>query len=170
MIEAYPIYIMNHISNSFTYTVYCLVCTHAYKHTCIQFLFRPRESLLTLFSPSVYSYYTLLHATAWDLNLSPNFINGLILVAYMYINCQFIYRYWFLVFKYTLQGVYVLQDNKFRFLTQISNGKQFMETAPKVCTLITCMGCPSYSYVKYYTIINDYSEWSSVQSKVNANA
>lgn len=94
----------------------------------------------------------------------------LILLAYMYINCQFIYRYWFLVFKYTLQGVYVLQDNKFRFLTQISNGKQFMETAPKVCTLNTCMGCLSYSYVKYYTIINDYSEWSSVQSKVNANA
>ncbi|KAK6181707.1 hypothetical protein SNE40_009510 [Patella caerulea] len=29
------------------------------------------------------------------------------------------------------QGVYVLQDNKFKFLTQISNGKQFMESAPK---------------------------------------
>lgn len=29
------------------------------------------------------------------------------------------------------QGVYVLQDNKFRFLTQISNGKQYMEAAPK---------------------------------------
>ena len=26
----------------------------------------------------------------------------------------------------------MLQDNKFRFLTQISNGKQFMEAAPKV--------------------------------------
>ncbi|XP_022330105.1 trafficking protein particle complex subunit 6b-like isoform X2 [Crassostrea virginica] len=33
------------------------------------------------------------------------------------------------------QGVYVLQDNKFRFLTQISNGKQFMETAPKFLAL-----------------------------------
>ncbi|KAL5009014.1 hypothetical protein ScPMuIL_014595 [Solemya velum] len=29
------------------------------------------------------------------------------------------------------QGVYVLQDNKFRFLTQISNGKQYMDVAPK---------------------------------------
>ncbi|XP_062574620.1 trafficking protein particle complex subunit 6b-like [Saccostrea cucullata] len=29
------------------------------------------------------------------------------------------------------QGVYVLQDNRFRFLTQISNGKQYMESAPK---------------------------------------
>ncbi|XP_025103462.1 trafficking protein particle complex subunit 6B-like [Pomacea canaliculata] len=29
------------------------------------------------------------------------------------------------------QGVYVLQDNKFRFLTQMSNGKQYMEAAPK---------------------------------------
>ncbi|KAL4239101.1 Trafficking protein particle complex subunit 6B [Mactra antiquata] len=29
------------------------------------------------------------------------------------------------------QGVYVLQDNRFRFLTQISNGKQFMDTAPR---------------------------------------
>ncbi|XP_060069009.1 trafficking protein particle complex subunit 6B-like [Ylistrum balloti] len=29
------------------------------------------------------------------------------------------------------QGVYVLQDNKFRFLTQISSGKQYMDAAPK---------------------------------------
>ncbi|ESO86177.1 hypothetical protein LOTGIDRAFT_220856 [Lottia gigantea] len=29
------------------------------------------------------------------------------------------------------QGVYVLQDNRFKFLTQISNGKQYMESAPK---------------------------------------
>lgn len=28
------------------------------------------------------------------------------------------------------QGVYVLQDNKFRFLTQLSNGKQYMDSAP----------------------------------------
>lgn len=33
------------------------------------------------------------------------------------------------------QGVYVLQDNKFRFLTQMSNGKQFMEAAPKFLAL-----------------------------------
>ncbi|XP_031567324.1 trafficking protein particle complex subunit 6b-like [Actinia tenebrosa] len=29
------------------------------------------------------------------------------------------------------QGVYVLQDNQFRLLTQISNGKQYTESAPK---------------------------------------
>ncbi|XP_013408541.1 trafficking protein particle complex subunit 6B [Lingula anatina] len=29
------------------------------------------------------------------------------------------------------QGVYVLQDNKFRLLTQISEGKQYMEYAPQ---------------------------------------
>merc|ERR1712136_466237 len=29
------------------------------------------------------------------------------------------------------QGVYVLQDNNFRFLTHLSNGKEFIEHAPK---------------------------------------
>ncbi|XP_064157959.1 trafficking protein particle complex subunit 6B, like [Anguilla rostrata] len=29
------------------------------------------------------------------------------------------------------QGTYVLQDNKFALLTQLSNGKQYMEEAPK---------------------------------------
>ncbi|XP_030854494.1 trafficking protein particle complex subunit 6b [Strongylocentrotus purpuratus] len=29
------------------------------------------------------------------------------------------------------QGVYVLQDNKFRLLTQMSSGKQYMEAAPQ---------------------------------------
>ncbi|XP_064622805.1 trafficking protein particle complex subunit 6b-like [Lineus longissimus] len=29
------------------------------------------------------------------------------------------------------QGVYVLQDNRFRLLTQMSNNKQYMESAPK---------------------------------------
>ncbi|KAL3874352.1 hypothetical protein ACJMK2_037380 [Sinanodonta woodiana] len=33
------------------------------------------------------------------------------------------------------QGVYVLQDNRFRFLTHISNGKQYMEAAPKYLAL-----------------------------------
>ncbi|CAC5408869.1 trafficking protein particle complex subunit 6b-like [Mytilus californianus] len=33
------------------------------------------------------------------------------------------------------QGVYVLQDNKFRFLTQLSNGKQYMDYAPKLLAL-----------------------------------
>lgn len=35
----------------------------------------------------------------------------------------------FLFFK---QGIYVLQDNKFRLLTQMSAGKQYLEHAPKV--------------------------------------
>nr|XP_009913642.1 PREDICTED: trafficking protein particle complex subunit 6B isoform X3 [Haliaeetus albicilla] len=30
------------------------------------------------------------------------------------------------------QGIYVLQDNKFRLLTQMSAGKQYLEHAPKV--------------------------------------
>ncbi|CAH1364628.1 hypothetical protein MTP99_000992 [Tenebrio molitor] len=29
------------------------------------------------------------------------------------------------------QGVYVLQDNGFRFLTKLSNGKQYLEVAPR---------------------------------------
>jgi len=41
----------------------------------------------------------------------------------------------YLIFNFNLiifQGVYVLQDNKFRLLTQISNGKQYTDAAPKV--------------------------------------
>lgn len=30
------------------------------------------------------------------------------------------------------QGTYVLQDNKFALLTQFSNGKQYLDQAPKV--------------------------------------
>ena len=30
------------------------------------------------------------------------------------------------------KGVYVLQDNKFKLLTQMSSGKQYMESAPRV--------------------------------------
>lgn len=30
------------------------------------------------------------------------------------------------------QGTYVLQDNKFCLLTQLSNGKQYLDQAPKV--------------------------------------
>ncbi|XP_052768088.1 trafficking protein particle complex subunit 6B-like [Mya arenaria] len=47
--------------------------------------------------------------------------------------------FWSVVFKKQIdnlrtnhQGVYVLQDNKFRFLTQMSNGKQYMEISPRV--------------------------------------
>lgn len=34
------------------------------------------------------------------------------------------------------QGVYVLQDNAFRFLTHFSNGHQYLEYAPRVGTYI----------------------------------
>lgn len=33
------------------------------------------------------------------------------------------------------QGVYVLQDNSFRFLTKISSGSQYLEFAPRVILL-----------------------------------
>ncbi|KAM9290477.1 trafficking protein particle complex subunit 6B isoform 2-T5 [Cariama cristata] len=46
--------------------------------------------------------------------------------------------FWTTVFKKQIdnlrtnhQGIYVLQDNKFRLLTQISAGKQYLEHAPK---------------------------------------
>lgn len=35
-------------------------------------------------------------------------------------------------FFFLKQGIYVLQDNKFRLLTQMSAGKQYLEHAPKV--------------------------------------
>lgn len=47
--------------------------------------------------------------------------------------------FWSAVFKKQVdnlrtnhQGVYVLQDNKFRFLASISNSRQYLELAPKV--------------------------------------
>lgn len=45
-----------------------------------------------------------------------------------------------------LQGTYVLQDNKFIMLTQLSNGKQYLDQAPKVSAhqyifyIIVCVG------------------------------
>ncbi|XP_076874818.1 trafficking protein particle complex subunit 6b isoform X1 [Brachyhypopomus gauderio] len=46
--------------------------------------------------------------------------------------------FWTCVFKKQIdnlrtnhQGIYVLQDNKFRLLTQLSAGKQYLENAPK---------------------------------------
>ena len=36
------------------------------------------------------------------------------------------------VFLFLEQGIYVLQDNKFRLLTQMSAGKQYLEHASKV--------------------------------------
>lgn len=35
------------------------------------------------------------------------------------------------------QGVYVLQDNAFRFLTNFSNGHQYLEYAPRVSKLLS---------------------------------
>uniref|UniRef100_A0A5F8GG35 Trafficking protein particle complex 6B n=1 Tax=Monodelphis domestica TaxID=13616 RepID=A0A5F8GG35_MONDO len=47
--------------------------------------------------------------------------------------------FWTTVFKKQIdnlrtnhQGIYVLQDNKFRLLTQMSSGKQYLDHAPKV--------------------------------------
>ncbi|KAM6359242.1 trafficking protein particle complex subunit 6B isoform 2-T4 [Alca torda] len=47
--------------------------------------------------------------------------------------------FWTTVFKKQIdnlrtnhQGIYVLQDNKFRLLTQMSAGKQYLEHAPKL--------------------------------------
>ena len=34
------------------------------------------------------------------------------------------------------QGVYVLQDNRFKMLTQLSNSKQYLEAAPRVSTCL----------------------------------
>ncbi|XP_075937822.1 trafficking protein particle complex subunit 6b isoform X3 [Anarhichas minor] len=48
--------------------------------------------------------------------------------------------FWTCVFKKQIdnlrtnhQGIYVLQDNKFRLLSQLSAGKQYLEHAPKMC-------------------------------------
>ncbi|XP_068938412.1 trafficking protein particle complex subunit 6B isoform X4 [Petaurus breviceps papuanus] len=48
--------------------------------------------------------------------------------------------FWTTVFKKQIdnlrtnhQGIYVLQDNKFRLLTQMSAGKQYLDHAPKDC-------------------------------------
>ncbi|KZS13441.1 Trafficking protein particle complex subunit 6B [Daphnia magna] len=52
--------------------------------------------------------------------------------------------FWSAVFKKQVdnlrtnhQGVYVLQDNKFRFLASISNSRQYLELAPKYL-VFTC--------------------------------
>ncbi|KAG7278658.1 hypothetical protein CRUP_014013 [Coryphaenoides rupestris] len=39
---------------------------------------------------------------------------------------------------HNVQGTYVLQDNKFALLTQLSNGKQYLEDAPKVYLAYSC--------------------------------
>uniref|UniRef100_A0A8C0BDL9 Trafficking protein particle complex 6B n=1 Tax=Buteo japonicus TaxID=224669 RepID=A0A8C0BDL9_9AVES len=47
----------------------------------------------------------------------------------MLITCYRIFNY--KTFCFFKQGIYVLQDNKFRLLTQMSAGKQYLEHAPK---------------------------------------
>ncbi|XP_032237154.1 trafficking protein particle complex subunit 6b [Nematostella vectensis] len=63
---------------------------------------------------------------------SPRFKDELDIMKYV---CK---DFWTAVFKRQVdnlrtnhQGVYVLQDNKFRVLTQMSEGKQYTEVAPK---------------------------------------
>uniref|UniRef100_A0A7N4PCN5 Trafficking protein particle complex subunit 6B n=1 Tax=Sarcophilus harrisii TaxID=9305 RepID=A0A7N4PCN5_SARHA len=52
--------------------------------------------------------------------------------------------FWTTIFKKQIdnlrtnhQGIYVLQDNKFRLLTQMSAGKQYLDHAPKMVLFIT---------------------------------
>ncbi|KAL2303758.1 hypothetical protein Nmel_009037 [Mimus melanotis] len=60
--------------------------------------------------------------------------------------------FWTTVFKKQIdnlrtnhQGIYVLQDNKFRLLTQMSAGKQYLEHAPKVPFNFMCV-CGVYQF------------------------
>ncbi|XP_006627648.1 trafficking protein particle complex subunit 6B, like [Lepisosteus oculatus] len=63
---------------------------------------------------------------------TPSFKDDLDLMKFL---CK---DFWIYVFRKQIdnlrtnhQGTYVLQDNKFRLLTQLSNGKQYLEEAPK---------------------------------------
>jgi hypothetical protein len=47
------------------------------------------------------------------------------------------------------QGVYVLQDNAFRFLTRLSAGRQYLEMAPKVMTVVRFI-CSSHNENKVW--------------------
>ena len=38
---------------------------------------------------------------------------------------------------FSLKGTYVLQDNNFQLLTQMSDGKQYTEDARKVCKMFS---------------------------------
>lgn len=54
------------------------------------------------------------------------------------------------------QGVYVLQDNAFRFLTKISNSRQYLEMAPKVMKnklLLRGSKCLFFLYVFFITTL-----------------
>ena len=58
------------------------------------------------------------------------------------------------------QGVYVLQDNAFRFLTNFSNGQQYLEYAPRVrflkniCfVIISLFTCINILYIRIIVIL-----------------
>lgn len=59
-----------------------------------------------------------------------------LLVDYASCSCTLLWNEWLTNLKLILclhiQGTYVLQDNRFALLTQLSCGKQYMEDAPKV--------------------------------------
>lgn len=46
------------------------------------------------------------------------------------------------------QGVYVLQDNSFRFLTKLSSGRQYLEMAPRVINILLSVDLFKYILVK----------------------
>lgn len=50
------------------------------------------------------------------------------------------------------QGTYVLQDNKFSLLTQLSSGKQYLDQAPKVSmhSSLTWTQLNDFQGVDYY--------------------
>lgn len=57
------------------------------------------------------------------------------MVCWFEILTQIYYIYIGLFTRSVPQGTYVLQDNKFSLLTQLSNGKQYLDQAPKVSML-----------------------------------
>lgn len=84
---------------------------------------------------------------------------------------------WYYTCVYSLpQGTYVLQDNKFSLLTQLSSGKQYMDQAPKVgmhsrkmrsyCCHLGINYKYSYSIISFH-ILN--SEWVNLMEWVDSN-
>lgn len=50
------------------------------------------------------------------------------------------------------QGLYVLQDNHFRFISKISTSKQYLEVSPKVCVQLTAINISNQSKSLYKSI------------------
>lgn len=61
------------------------------------------------------------------LKISSVICSFLLLSGFM---CSFVY------ISFAPQGTYVLQDNKFSLLTQLSNGKQYLDQAAKVSNIL----------------------------------